>query len=408
MKNHLDKEKFVPLKDIGVKIHLWEPRQNYLIWGAGINASKIYLKFKKFSKLKNLIGFFDNSKKPIQKFYGKTIFDKKSLNETLKKKKKILIVKSIPFLSNSTFLNYLDDKIKSNCDISFIPISFFYRPEAIVELTNAPLMQYELGSDEYLSFEDAMERINFVEKNYPDIFNIDLSGSKDPFENPNLTKILKKLDKFTFITLHTNINNENNLKKINQLAKIKKSIQIVIIINEINLKYNPVSLNTIKKYISKISKIRKINIFLRIRYDNYNLFPKLKKNVFKYCLNKVRIIEALGYINSYENILNFITKKKWIDKKSEIESKLIPWRLKDYIRKSQFHKHKPCLCQRIFPVINFNGNINVCHLYDKTNIVSFSKTLSKKKLIRNRYNSNLCRKCQKFALHRLDIDILNR
>ena len=104
MKNHLDKKKFVPLEDIGVKIHLWKPKQNYLIWGAGINASKIYLKFKKFSKHKKLIGFFDNSK-TISKILWKKVFNKKSLNEILKKKKKkkILIIKSIPFLSNSTF-----------------------------------------------------------------------------------------------------------------------------------------------------------------------------------------------------------------------------------------------------------------------------------------------------------------
>ncbi len=92
----------------------------------------------------------------------------------------------------------------------------------------------------------------------------------------------------------------------------------------------------------------------------------------------------------------------------EIESKLISWKLKNYLEKAQFHKYKPCLCQRIFPVINFSGQINVCHLYDKTNIVSFSKSLNKKKLIKKRYDSSLCRKCQKFSLHRLDIDILNR
>ena len=119
-------------------------------------------------------------------------------------------------------MNYLDDKFKTTCDISFIPISFFFRPEAIVELSNTPLMKYEIGSKKYLSYEDAMERINFVEENYNDLFNIDLSGSRDAFKNPYLPKILKNLNKLTFITLHTNINDENNLKIINKLTKIKK------------------------------------------------------------------------------------------------------------------------------------------------------------------------------------------
>ena len=402
--------KFIPLKDKGCKINKWIPETNFIIWGAGVNASKFFLKLKQFNKQKKIIGFFETKKKYTSKFNNTKIYHPNNINNFLKNKKKILVIKSIPFIDNNQFLKFIKINIKENCKISFIPLSFFYRPEAVIEISQLSLFHYDKIVNNFLNYKSSILKINKLNKMYKDLYNLDLSGAKDPISNPDLDKIISKINKNIFLTLVTNLDVNLNIDLINNLKKKRKFMQVVIVINEINLKFRMINLKKIKKIITQLSVIEEINsnFFVRIRYEDYKLFPEFKKIIFRYCKNKIKISDSLGYINSYENILSYLKSKKWIDKKSQTEFKYLSWNLNKYLSKANMQKNLPCLCQRIFPVINFNDEINVCHLYDKTSLGKFNNMKNKKEIINKRKKTNLCRKCQANSLHRLDISILDR
>jgi len=82
------------------------------------------------------------------------------------------------------------------------------------------------------------------------------------------------------------------------------------------------------------------------------------------------------------------------------------WDIEYYINEALKNKHKECLSQRIFPVINSDLSVNVCHLYKSFKIHNNFLKIEWQRLKEKRANNNYCKICQKYGLHRLDLHIL--
>jgi len=91
-----------------------------------------------------------------------------------------------------------------------------------------------------------------------------------------------------------------------------------------------------------------------------------------------------------------------------MSSKEVPWDLESYLEAAELQKEKDCLCQRVFPVVTVAGQLRVCHLYDNAILDEdvLSETFQSHE--RSRTLNPHCSSCQKYGLHRLDKNVLDR
>ena len=98
---------------------------------------------------------------------------------------------------------------------------------------------------------------------------------------------------------------------------------------------------------------------------------------------------------SYEKMLNLLETGR-ID--------TLEWKYHKVFDILKNEKDKPCLCWRIFPIINRDWSTSICHLFPGVIIGDFHGPLTE--LIARRENHPHCRLCRKYGLHRLDIQVL--
>jgi hypothetical protein len=89
-------------------------------------------------------------------------------------------------------------------------------------------------------------------------------------------------------------------------------------------------------------------------------------------------------------------------------AKQVAWPFDQAMQTAQSHSASPCLCQRIFPVVNHDGSLRVCHLYRESLQAEGWWTNSRQHWHEMRGINTLCRRCQAYSLHQLDWDVLQR
>ncbi len=70
-------------------------------------------------------------------------------------------------------------------------------------------------------------------------------------------------------------------------------------------------------------------------------------------------------------------------------------------------KEKNCMCERIFPVLNADASVAVCHLHRQATLANSIEDYSFTALEEQRRTNDYCRRCQNYGLHRLDLTLLN-
>lgn len=90
---------------------------------------------------------------------------------------------------------------------------------------------------------------------------------------------------------------------------------------------------------------------------------------------------------------------------SDLERGIYPkWKYQKVFDVLQKEKDKPCLCSRIWPVINCNNSVSICHLYPNTIICDDFLSTPMNEIKR----SDFCERCKAHGLHRLDIEVLRK
>lgn len=392
-------ETFIPIETIqGISIKtLQDKYDEILVLGTGVK-SKQFIRFLSWNLPQDISLSFVHSNKTLNTekligFPAKMIQDVNLNNNIL-----------ISPLAKNKIIGYEELKIAQvfNEMKRFRSFQSFSRPEAIIELTNnyfyqTPKHNTSLFMQDKLFQSIYLKLISEIQQCYI----LDLSGSANPINNPDLTNIFKHLNFKQNIVLTLGVT-----ENLDNLASLKEFKQGLIVIQPINLplELDPLTINNFKVMLSIIMTLPQVysgEVDVRVLTIEYKTNTH-SINLIKDICNElqVRCIKETGYVNPYDLIEGLELKN---DLHSDFKKSNLLWDFDEYLKRAQDSRNKPCLCQRIFPVIDFRGRVKNCHLYSNFVLHNNYLEISYEELIRNRSDNENCRKCQKKGYHRLDL-----
>jgi hypothetical protein len=111
------------------------------------------------------------------------------------------------------------------------------------------------------------------------------------------------------------------------------------------------------------------------------------------------------YVMPYDQTLAYCESGAWSEKALKA-AEMLPWHLQRTLDACRVERDRPCLSQRIFPVINVDLSVGLCHLYAQPQVAANFLSISWDNLLQARHKSDFCQRCQRFGLHRLDLDVI--
>lgn len=111
------------------------------------------------------------------------------------------------------------------------------------------------------------------------------------------------------------------------------------------------------------------------------------------------------YLMPYDLTLAYCESGRWPLEAQKVAD-LLPWHLQRTLDACLSERNRPCLSQRIFPIINADLSVGLCHLYSQPKVMPDYLSVSWDDLLEMRHKSEFCRRCQEFGLHRLDLDVM--
>jgi hypothetical protein len=368
-------------------------QKKIIIWGTGPIARETFCSLQGH-KVK--VSFFINDKVSQDGHY---FLNKKILNfnnfKKLNLKKYFIIVAATEYRKQAN--QYLVKDVNLKKEIDFCDWLKFARPHAIINFIKSDGLKYNKiynkikKSIPFISKIEIWfsEKYNYKNINYKDF----LVGDKAYLNSFNIKmsqhKIIKKLQKLKNSQIYLHLGDEVGTN--NGIIRDYKVIYDELlkknsIFNNKNLKKN---LN-FYIYESKILNKNKISKIIKIL--------NRKKISFWMCD---------PYIMPYDKVLNNLEEFKNIKNLKQI-FKYYKFKINGYLKLSLKSKKKPCLSQRVYPVIDNDNTLKHCSLYKKPILSHNAMKSDFLKEIRNRSKNQFCKKCQLHALHRFDLKILDK
>lgn len=278
------------------------------------------------------------------------------------------------------------------------------RPEAIIEIASpvvSKTYQNIQGSQtpQFMSVEKFSAILKKLCADFRELHSIDLSGRSDPITHPHLTEIINLTSARTFCSIITNLNCGSFY--IERLAASSID-QIIVDFSEIvsvqNLDTFLASLDELNKKVMLNNEIAEIRCRYQKRTRNLCFLPAVQE----FCaLIGVRLVTEHAYPDPYEVILKYVQTGISDEKIDEVI-----WDIDAELAKALSQREKPCLCQRIFPVVNVKAEVEVCHLYAQPKLSDNYLLEDVDQLVKKRSEFNQCHICQNHGLHRLDLEVL--
>lgn len=80
--------------------------------------------------------------------------------------------------------------------------------------------------------------------------------------------------------------------------------------------------------------------------------------------------------------------------------------LTETLLKAREQQDKPCMCERVYPVLNADASWAVCHLHFEGILCEKSASADYAQVLAQRRCNAYCETCQRHGLHRLDVNLL--
>lgn len=341
------------------------------IWGAGHSGKTIYRLLSKMGYVNKIGGFTDSN--PL--LIGKVILDSKVFNSeyiiSLCIEKKAIIIIATANHSNAIIDRLVDVGLVNQID--FISYRNIPRPEAVIQLVKNNL--YSFGSEQnildtknIIDYSDYVKILNKILDDLPYLYHIDFSGFCEPLLNPHLAEIVSYTETKVPCTITTSLS--CSLDNIHKVLRSRPS-QFVIIATGYEQSYE---VNNYPKKWSHFKENLEIVCKLKEEYENTTEFRvnyQIYNNNNNACLEsmkslcknlQIKIVESTGYVNRYDDILNLFQGLN-VSPKGQKEFGILQWDLFNAMNYSSLDRLNPCLCQRIFPVINYDKSVGYCHLF---------------------------------------------
>ena len=373
-----------------IKLHNY---QNVILWGAGAVGRSV-MKTIKNQEIKRF--YCDESGNENCAKDGYFVVDKIKMISLAKKEKSLIILCfSDEINTQREFLS--GQQLVSGKD--FISYFSLKREEAVIEVCGADGKSMSLGA-----FKKNMGHL-LIE--YPDLYQVDLSGLGNPLGNRSIINIIKHCEDRLSTVISVPI--LGDFKKIKQLLTETKATLVCLVISGAQINFAKEYSNLIVRLENffKFKKQHSEVIFpvVRIRFDAYAdnvaYFDQLSNLCAKH---GVIIKKAIGYPENYDSLRELITNR---DGYFKIKMKLL-WDVTRIQEIASNDDIRNCHCERIFPIINAHNDVTVCHLYRKYTISGKFLEMKRSELESKRDASTHCRECQKLSMHRIDVEYLIR
>lgn len=316
----------------------------------------------------------------------------------------------------STFCN--DSGLENNIDYtSYLNIS---RPEAVIDITPdagcveqkkkpyvTSLETGDMGLDTYNKV------LNKLNDDYPLLTKISISEWGEPLRHKHLPEIVRVTrSKNILCSIKTHLLVVNNVDEL--LDSEPTSIDVVVL--GVGSNYDKHTglgcwvelLNNIETLGSHSPNGHR-NTVISVRYaplknDNLQIVNVLKSMCQEY---QFVFVEEDTYIMPYDRLLDLI-EQNGSDIGDNEAVKEIPWDVVKWTEIALRDAKNPCLPQRIFPIINSDASVGLCHIYKEPKVQSHFLDISKDELLNQRHNHEHCVNCQSYGMHRLDLHVLRR
>ncbi|MCE5335748.1 MAG: hypothetical protein LLG06_14290 [Desulfobacteraceae bacterium] len=246
----------------------------------------------------------------------------------------------------------------------------------------------------------------------PHLMNIEFSAWSEPFLNPELAHIVRMTEERVPCTIHTNLQHAKFLEGVIEA----QPSQLVISAGGYEKSYEENHPGAFwQAFLANTELLRNLLRRHRPKTQCTLLYHVYRDNGRRDLDAMCSLAAGLGfqiyatwaYLNPYDKILDLCEGREIGGAAAKVLEKL-PWSLEKSLGLSRSEARKPCLCQRIFPIINSDLSVSLCHTYYNPVIAGNFLEIPLSDLVKIRHDQEQCRRCQAYGLHRLDLEVLLR
>lgn len=389
------------------------------IWGTGALAEAIIISLVK-SGLKPA-GLLDNRTKTRSiEIRGRDVWHPSDIFEakSLSKDNTFIIVATEGYKKEAERICVEHGYVKGIDYIDYYKIS---RPHAVVDVSghlenrilNSPLRNIDsLIPEGCMTFDAYRKVFDKLQHDIPLLTWVDLSSWGEPLYNKQLHEIIKYTEKLVPCSITTHLLTVSNLDNI--IKSEPHTLNIIVhgcedTCDKMVQEGSWSELVENMRLVSQLKAKHKAKTNINIKVQQYKFInPNGKDTLSRLCNDlSFNMHYDTPYLNPYEKYLEYSLNKKH-DRYADHISNQFAWNLEKTLKLANKDKNMPCLSQRIFPIINWNLSVSLCHTYYRPIIANNYLETSWSELLNERHSQKQCELCQGYSLHRLDLNVLHR
>lgn len=369
-----------------------------IIWGAGHQGRVLQRAFDRLGHRRT--AFCDsNTALHNQLSNGKAVLAPHTAIEQARARQAVLLI------ANAAHLK----AIKQHCQVSglqdqqdFYSYLRLARPEAVIQVADQ-------RTGHYMEFSDYRDVLDKMLNEIPGLLHIDLSGWGDPLLNPDLPSIIEYTEVRLACTVITPLHGTLNIEAV---VKALPS-QLVLLLNGFGASFSlnspELSWDSVYERLQQLAQLsqQSTNTEFRVLLPRFNnVSADEVAGLQALCEGfSLKLVVTDSYPSDYQAFIDYCLVGHT---EAHFGLGRINWDLPSALRHSEQDRHLPCLCQRIFPVIDAQQRVAVCHLYQDALLSDDYLSVDYSGLLAQRRDNPHCRLCQSHALHRLDVDVLQK
>jgi len=383
------------------------------IWGSGPLGQGVLVSLRRCGVVP--AGFIDGRQSEVGKTaYGMTVF---SADETVKNPGAFIVVANIEVRTAAEAMCRKHGRTNPESYLTYLQIS---RPEAAIDVAGMCTIRCpscprgnmdSLLPEGYMSFETYVKVLDKLMSDVPHLINVDLSTWGEPLCNPDIASIIGYTEKRVPCTVSTNLLQTDMVEQVVAANPTRLNITVNGYEQTYEKNMKGASWDRLLNNLLLLKKCldrRRGESLVRILAFSFegNTAAAGKMTALTKELG-IPLTFATGYLNPYENYAGYCGSGD-ISATAREEIARSAWDVDDFLRRAAEDRDGPCLCQRIFPIINWDTSVALCHTYYGPVIAGSYLDISWHDLLAVRHRALQCIACQDKGLHRLDIDVLQR
>ncbi len=263
-----------------------------------------------------------------------------------------------------------------------------------------------------MSFDHYGKVFDKLQNDLPLLCKVELFAWGEPFLNPELAKIVEYTEGSVPCSIATSLAHVENLKDVLRANPSELSITIQGHEGDYERLMRGASWRQLQSNLAYLSAlIDEMRPDTRVYIKAYEY--RMGREDFRTTLRAMGEKYAIAvefcppYPASYDLILDYAAGRSMNDDFRFYKENLT-WDLDRALALSREEIDKPCLSQRIFPIINWDMSVSLCHTYSSPRIAENYLEHTWEELLSLRHSAEFCHTCQEHALHRLDLQVLSR